>query len=308
LACSPASQSPSTDVAATVPSTDKPFGDNNGFHFAVMGDRTGGARPGIFPKAVETVNHLGPDFVMSVGDYIEGYSDDVKLLTQEWDDFDAELNALEMRFFFTPGNHDYSNAAMSKLWEERLGRAYYHFVYKDVLFLVLNTEDPPVTLSPEIMERSAAFKKAFYADPEGTQARVLEAVRGRADAAKLPGSVAISDEQIAYMKTALSDNPDVRWTFLLMHKPAWQYQSEAFASLETVLKDRPYTVLAGHEHYYSHEERLGRDYIVMATCGGVWLKDGPGQKDHITWITMGRKQPRISNISLNSVTGRTSLD
>ena len=50
-----------------------------------------------------------------------------------------------MSFFYTPGNHDISNDVMTAKWHERLGRTYYHFSYHNVLFLVLNTEDPPAT-------------------------------------------------------------------------------------------------------------------------------------------------------------------
>ena len=33
------------------------------------------------------------------------------------------------------GNHDLANAYLQKTWEEKFGKRYYHFVYKDVLFL-----------------------------------------------------------------------------------------------------------------------------------------------------------------------------
>ena len=46
------------------------------FQFVVVTDRTGGHRPGIFEKGVEKVNLLQPEFVMSVGDMIEGYTTD----------------------------------------------------------------------------------------------------------------------------------------------------------------------------------------------------------------------------------------
>jgi hypothetical protein len=40
--------------------------------FAIVSDRTGGHRQGVFSKAVQQVNLLQPAFVMSVGDLIEG--------------------------------------------------------------------------------------------------------------------------------------------------------------------------------------------------------------------------------------------
>ena len=46
------------------------------FQFAVIGDRTGGHRPGVFQGGMDVLNLLQPEFVMSVGDFIEGYVDE----------------------------------------------------------------------------------------------------------------------------------------------------------------------------------------------------------------------------------------
>ena len=47
--------------------------DSEDFNFAIVGDRSGRPEPGIFEETVEKVNLLGPDFVMSVGDFVEGF-------------------------------------------------------------------------------------------------------------------------------------------------------------------------------------------------------------------------------------------
>lgn len=304
--CAATPHSVETSLAPSAPATTAPFLDGDqSFQFAVMGDRTGGARPGVFNRSVEAVNRLQPDFVMSVGDYIEGYTEDLHKLTSEWDEVDNALANLDMKFFRVVGNHDVSNTAMADLWSQRYGDPYYSFVRKDVLFLALSTEDPFVELPADITARQAAFKEAFAADPEGTQARVLEAVKGRPDPVRLPGSVNISAKQIAFVKDTLAAHRDVRWTMIFMHKPAWAYDSAAFAEIETLLSDRPYTVIAGHEHYYEHDVRNGRDYFTMATCGGVWLKDGPGRLDHTLWITMTDDGPVIANIRIDGISGKS---
>jgi hypothetical protein len=52
-----------------IPVTGNPFGDATGdIQFVVMSDRTGGMRPGVFRDAIEKVNLLHPQFVISVGD------------------------------------------------------------------------------------------------------------------------------------------------------------------------------------------------------------------------------------------------
>jgi UDP-2,3-diacylglucosamine pyrophosphatase LpxH len=82
---------------------------------------------------------------MSIGDFIEGYSEDKNELNSQWDEFDSLVNKSRMPFFYVPGNHDISNEVMAKKWRQRLGRSYYHFTYRGVLFLCLNTEDPTAT-------------------------------------------------------------------------------------------------------------------------------------------------------------------
>ena len=47
--------------------------DPDHFQFAIVSDRAGGHRPGVFMDAVNKLNLLQPEFVMSVGDLIEGY-------------------------------------------------------------------------------------------------------------------------------------------------------------------------------------------------------------------------------------------
>lgn len=119
--------------------------DPNNFQFAVVSDRTGGARPGVFEDGVRKINLLQPEFVMSVGDLIQGGTRDRPLINMQWLEFRSFVDQLEMPFFFVPGNHDLSNEVMADEWMKRFGKSYYHFVYRDVLFLCLNTEDPPPT-------------------------------------------------------------------------------------------------------------------------------------------------------------------
>ncbi|HEC43261.1 MAG TPA: hypothetical protein ENI20_10570 [Bacteroides sp.] len=126
------------------PWTGKPIvNDPDDFQFVIIADLHGGNRPGIFEKAVEKINLMNPEFVLSVGDLIDGYTEDEYLVDKQWDAFEEQIAPLGMRFFFVPGNHDLSNDMMTEKWEERFGRSYYHFVYRNVLFLCLNSEDPP---------------------------------------------------------------------------------------------------------------------------------------------------------------------
>jgi len=112
------------------------------FTFAIVADRTGGMRQGVFAEAVRKLNLLQPDFVMSVGDLIPGYTTDDAEIDRQWDEFDAIVQQLDMPFVYVPGNHDITNAVMLKHWQQRHGRPFFHFVHANVLFLCLCTEDP----------------------------------------------------------------------------------------------------------------------------------------------------------------------
>jgi hypothetical protein len=92
-------------LAKAKPWTDKKFqSDPNEFQFVIIGDRTGGANPQeTFKLAMGQINLLQPEFVINVGDIIEGYSDDKTELNAEWDEIDTVINSLNMPFFRTPG-------------------------------------------------------------------------------------------------------------------------------------------------------------------------------------------------------------
>lgn len=125
-----------------VSSSDQPLiNEESVFRFAIMGDRTGGMRPGIFAKAAEKVNLMQPEFVLSVGDLIDGYTTEPEVWNRQWEEFDAIIEGLDMRFYYVPGNHDISNDLLKDAWKKRHGNPYYTFVYKEVLFVALHTED-----------------------------------------------------------------------------------------------------------------------------------------------------------------------
>ena len=104
--------------------------------------------------AIGQINLLQPEFVINVGDIIEGYSDDKAELNAEWDEVDAMLGELKMPFFRTVGNHDIANEVAKEVWLERHGATRYAFVYKDTLFVVLDSEDPPRTPPEGIKEKA----------------------------------------------------------------------------------------------------------------------------------------------------------
>jgi len=113
------------------------------FRFVVVSDRTGGHQPGAWAHAVEQINRLKPDFVVSIGDLIEGYTASEQTVRQEWNEFDAVTRQLDAPFFYCPGNHDVGDPVPRKLFTELHGvdgKAYYSFDYRGCHFVILDSE------------------------------------------------------------------------------------------------------------------------------------------------------------------------
>jgi hypothetical protein len=117
------------------------YNDPANFQFAIVADRNGGNRRGVFQQGVEKLNLVMPEFVMCVGDLIAGYTTDTALIARQWNEVNQEISNLKMPFFYLPGNHDITNKVMEKEWEKRYGKRYYSFNYKNVLFIILDSND-----------------------------------------------------------------------------------------------------------------------------------------------------------------------
>ncbi len=110
----------------------------NDFHFSIVGDRTGGAHPGVYSRVWREIDLLGPDFVINVGDTIEGMRDDTA--ESQWE----ELQPLFDRYrkyplYFTPGNHDVYSETSRRVYEKETGRPVcYSFDYQQAHFTVLD--------------------------------------------------------------------------------------------------------------------------------------------------------------------------
>ncbi|MDX2110208.1 MAG: sugar-binding protein [Verrucomicrobiota bacterium] len=107
--------------------------------FAILADRTGGHRPGVWEKGIAQTAKLYPDFVTNVGDLIEGYSDKPAEINAMWDEFDATLKPLPVPFLRTAGNHDVSTPVQQAIYKERYGADAYWVRWGDYLFVYLSS-------------------------------------------------------------------------------------------------------------------------------------------------------------------------
>jgi len=247
------------------PWTSLNFNNNSrGFHFVVTPDHTGAHRSGILKKGIDRINLMQPEFVVSVGDLIEGYTHDSTVIENQWSEFNNSIKQLQMPFFYVAGNHDYTNPTMEALWQHKYGTSYYYFIYKNVLFLCLNSEDGATGLK----------------NPD------------------------FSEKQVSFVEKTLSENPNVDWTMVFMHQPLWLTPTaNNWKKVENALSARKHSVFTGHTHQYALHTRNNSDYFVLSTMGGVNSLRGKkhGEFDHFLWVSMTPNGPTYANILLDGV-------
>ena len=112
------------------------------FRFVILGDRTGETVDGVYEAAWRTTMADHPDFVLTVGDTIQGGNDETG--DEEWK---AVLQTIEQikahqpgcPLFLTPGNHDVWSGPSATLYERYSKRPlHYGFDWKQLHVTVLD--------------------------------------------------------------------------------------------------------------------------------------------------------------------------
>jgi hypothetical protein len=266
------------------------------FTFAIVGDLNGGERKRVFEIAAQQISLLKPQFTLSIGDLIDGGSEDTTVLKTQFDDFDSRVAKMGVPFFHLGGNHDITNTVMREYWEKRYGARYYHFIFNNVLFLMIDSEDYD---EKRMMEIFYARKRAIELLDSGKTELAHQGEYFRMPE-RMTGNV--SSRQSEYFVNVIEQNPNVRWTFLFMHKPLWKRTGEgSLEKIESALKGRNYTLFNGHLHEYAYTKRNDRDYIMMGTTGGGQNPALKNAFDHITVVTMSNDRPSILNLRLDGM-------
>lgn len=270
------------------------------FSFAIIGDVTGGEREGMLEVASAQLVLLQPDLVISIGDIIEGGTLERETFNHEFDAFDAAVSGMNAPLVRISGNNELTHPTVRDFWNDRYGPRYSFLRYRDALFLFLDSEDmSDARMRTYFEDRSEAIRLFGEGKREEAAASAYMSAPER-------NNGAIGTDQAAYFTDALAEHTDVRWTFLFVHKPVWRNSGEsgeggAFADIETALKDRPYTVFTGHFHKVGLEERMGRDYIALATTGGALIPNSDASFDHVTVVTVSEKDPTIAHIRMDGI-------
>ena len=203
------------------------------FRFIVVGDRTGGHVDMVFKEVIDEVQILDPDFVICVGDLIEGYTDDTLVLYAEWDTIFSIVEKLNCPFYFVAGNHDISNENDRRIYESRTRtKRYYSFDYKNNHFIILDNT------------------MTYFSSPQP-----------------------VDDEQLDWLRKDLEKNRQTANTFVFYHLPRYldAYITGEPDPLAEICREYGVDVIfTGHWHTYVYlnEVQDGIEYITVGSSGG----------------------------------------
>ncbi len=207
------------------------YGAGEDFDFVILGDRTGGHVVGVYGEIVDEVNLLRPDVVVTVGDQIEGYTEDVPTLEVQWDEYWDIADKVEAPFYVCPGNHDIFNDVMLEEWKKRTYvDPCYSFDYEGVHFVILDTGR--WESSEEWLEESG------YRE---------------------------------WLEKDLAKHKKDRMTIVIYHIPFWYdtlADGEPDPLHEIFKENGVDAVFNGHYHLYASAEYDGIPYTMVGTSGG----------------------------------------
>jgi hypothetical protein len=237
------------------------FGAERRVRFAVIGDRTGSHEPGIHGQILTEIDRLRPDFVIGVGDMIEGYTGDTDAIESEWQEYKALLEVLSVPIHQVPGNHDIWDEASLALYRKHMGEPLYSFDIEGIHFLVLDTSRwDDVESFPRDQLEWAKTDLERHRDADHT--------------------VAVFHKPY-WIETIAAGKPDP------LHDLFVAYGVDA--------------VFTGHYHVYFSGEFDGILYTGIGSSGGGCDPGVTGLRYHFAWVTAGDDGISIAPIRMGAV-------
>lgn len=295
LACSAWAASTPEDLAKISGAGGKQLTKRDDFNFVVMSDRTGGKAAGEWEQAVDEVNLLQPDFVMSVGDYIPGGARDQQALDKEWDEFDAIVAKINAPFFTCVGNHDvYPN------YEIKVDPVTQQAV------LVLKENDPQNGSLETYIKRHGVKGKTYYSfDYRGSHFVVLDSI--------MLDDPKRADEQLTWLARDMKKASKAKHVFVFFHVPLLEQSwpgSPQTTPVVSAIAQRVYalfpqgktTVFNGHWHQMCYIEISNiPTYILSSSGAGSGNVRATGDFRMFARVAVNSGKPTIAIIPTNEI-------
>ncbi len=258
--------------------------EDESYSFVVYGDRTGGPITGVsvLADAVRDTNLLEPDFVMTIGDHVEGYNQ-TALWMKEMREYRDIMSNLLCPWFPVAGNHDIywrgpnkPEGEHEKSYEMHFGPLWYAFEHKNAWFIALySDEGDPVT---GIKDPNFAVNQTM------------------------------SQKQFDWLKGILKQAKGAEHVFVFIHHPRWLGQSQYGDDWDKVHKilleaGNVSMVFGGHIHHMRYDTRDSIEYVTLATVGANHFEDMPqvGWLHEYHIVTVRKDQVAVAAIPVGQV-------
>ena len=136
--------------------------------FVILGDRTGSVQPGVYEQVWREIAAQKPEFVVSVGDTIEGMEDGKA--PGEWSEWRRIIAPYaRIPLYLAPGNHDVWSELSERLYRKASGRPpQYSFDRGGAHFTILDN-----SRSDALAESELAFLEADLKEHANARAKFI---------------------------------------------------------------------------------------------------------------------------------------
>lgn len=237
--------------------------DNPGaaVRFAIIGDRTNTTIPGVYEQALAEAERLRPELIMTVGDHIEGYTEDTTRLNREWAEYQQVVKDVTVPFYKTPGNHDVLNQVQLDYYQSRIERPNYSFDYRGIHFVV--------------------FNNAMWERSEQLPATALSWLADDLQANRTAAMTLVFMHKPFWYNTTSLNKPDT------LHALFKAFGVDG--------------VFTGHFHEYFSGTFDGIKYTGVGSSGGGADVGLSGLQYHFCWVTVDGKELTVTPIALGAV-------